>query len=298
MDIFRSATAFNANIGLWNTASVTHMWRCLCTGPKRWDHNGDPKSAERDYRPQRIILVRHGESKGNVDESAYVTTADWRIPLTEKGLNQAGSAGRQLRTLMGDEGTVKFYVSPYVRTLQTLDAIRSHIDETRIIGIREEPRICEQQFGNFQDVEEVLRAKKDRNEFGRFFYRFPSGESGLDVYNRVSSFISTVLRDCHQYHSKGHDLQKTDIVIVTHGLTLRLFLMRWFQFSVEEFEETRNPANARLVTLVKKSDPRSGRKWFELEDEARQALHIPTFRGNPSDVQLHPKGHHCPSDHH
>jgi broad specificity phosphatase PhoE len=36
-----------------------------------------------------------------------------------------------------------------------------------------------------------------------------------------------VLRDCHQYHSRGHNLQKADVVIVTHGLTLRLFLMRW-----------------------------------------------------------------------
>lgn len=35
--------------------------------------------------PKNIILVRHGESLGNVDEQAYVTTADWRIPLTEKG---------------------------------------------------------------------------------------------------------------------------------------------------------------------------------------------------------------------
>jgi len=27
-----------------------------------------------DFRPRRIILLRHGQSLGNVDESAYVTT--------------------------------------------------------------------------------------------------------------------------------------------------------------------------------------------------------------------------------
>ncbi len=27
---------------------------------------------------------------------------------------------------------------------------------------------------------------KERNLVGRFFYRFPSGESGADVYDRVS----------------------------------------------------------------------------------------------------------------
>ena len=42
-----------------------------------------------DFRPRRIILLRHGQSLGNVDESAYVTTADWRIPLTDLGRKQA-----------------------------------------------------------------------------------------------------------------------------------------------------------------------------------------------------------------
>jgi hypothetical protein len=28
-----------------------------------------------DFRPHRIILLRHGESQGNVDQNAYVTTA-------------------------------------------------------------------------------------------------------------------------------------------------------------------------------------------------------------------------------
>jgi hypothetical protein len=36
-----------------------------------------------------IEARRHGQSMGNVDESAYVTTADWRIPLTEIGVKQA-----------------------------------------------------------------------------------------------------------------------------------------------------------------------------------------------------------------
>jgi len=42
-----------------------------------------------DFRPKRIFLLRHGQSLGNVDESAYVTTADWRIPLTDLGKDQA-----------------------------------------------------------------------------------------------------------------------------------------------------------------------------------------------------------------
>ena len=42
------------------------------------------------------------------------------------------------------------------------------------------------------------------------------------------------------------DFQKTDfpqnVLIVTHGLTMRLFLMRWFHWTVSEFEALRQLA--------------------------------------------------------
>tara|TARA_B110000971_G_C19622301_1_gene325378 strand:+ start:179 stop:481 length:303 start_codon:yes stop_codon:yes gene_type:complete len=63
------------------------------------------------------------------------------------------------------------------------------------LGVREEPRLTEQQFGNFQNVVDVREQKSERIKYGRFYYRFPLGESGLDVYNRASSFINTLYRD-------------------------------------------------------------------------------------------------------
>ena len=53
------------------------------------DHANSRNRNNQDFRPRRIILLRHGQSLGNVDESAYVTTADWRIPLTDLGQKQA-----------------------------------------------------------------------------------------------------------------------------------------------------------------------------------------------------------------
>jgi broad specificity phosphatase PhoE len=180
-------------------------------------------------RPKRIILIRHGESIGNVDDCAYVTTPDWRVPLTERGIEQSFEAGKKLRDIIGEDGKVFFYYSPYMRTRQTLKELQHHIKDDQIISVREEPRISEQQFGNFQNVEDVWEFKKERHEFGRFYYRFQSGEAGLDVYSRVSSFISTLVRDCQQYQKAGYDLDEVNVVIITHGLSLRLFLMRWFQ---------------------------------------------------------------------
>ena len=130
-----------------------------------------------DFRPRRIILLRHGQSVGNADESAYVTTADWRIPLTSLGKDQAVEAGRRLREkIREDDAKVVFYHSPYLRTTQTLDQLLPYFSDDEILSCLEEPRICEQQIGNFQNVQQILDAKKERSKFGRFFYRFPSGK--------------------------------------------------------------------------------------------------------------------------
>jgi hypothetical protein len=40
--------------------------------------------------------------------------------------------------------------------------------------------------GNFQDREKMRVEKTIRLRFGRFFYRFPDGESAADVYDRVT----------------------------------------------------------------------------------------------------------------
>ena len=145
--------------------------------------------------PKRIIIMRHGESRGNLDYSAYSTIPDHQIPLTDVGLAQAQDAGARLRHLIStasstDSWRVHFYVSPYARAQSTLRELGRSFTKKRIIGVREECRIREQDFGNFQ-VEERMRAiKRTRERFGRFFYRFPEGESAADVFDRVSSTSS------------------------------------------------------------------------------------------------------------
>lgn len=105
-----------------------------------------------DFLPgmKRIVLVRHGESLGNIDERAYVTTADWRIPLTNKGREQGRLAGQKIESLLhvdasgqqlAKKGKVYFYVSPYLRTRQTLREILREVDKESIVGIREDPRM-------------------------------------------------------------------------------------------------------------------------------------------------------------
>ena len=107
----------------------------------------------------------------------------------------------------------------------------------------------EQQFGNFQNPNDMELYKIKRNNFGRFYYRFPQGESGLDCYNRVTSFISTLFRE---WNKDTEHQENVNIVLVTHGLLIRLFLMRWFQYTVEEFEASTNPHNGSVLVMERR----------------------------------------------
>lgn len=177
---------------------------------------------------------------------------DHRLELTEKGRKQAREAGVRLGEILGPEETVYVYVSPYVRTMQTLFEMGQTFGTDRILGVREEPRMREQDFGNFQDSS-MSELKKERAGFGRFFFRFPNGESAADVYDRVTSFRETLRNDINFGRFRCDVLGcKTDdctVVIVTHGLTLRTFLMRWYKWTTDMFEKVRNPGNAELVVM-------------------------------------------------
>eukprot|EP00756_Hemistasia_phaeocysticola_P061774 Hpha_TRINITY_DN5183_c0_g1::TRINITY_DN5183_c0_g1_i1::g.193014::m.193014 len=224
-------------------------------------------------RPKRVFIVRHGQSLGNVDESAYVRIPDWCIPLTDKGVGQAQRAGEAIRRVIGDE-PIYTYVSPYRRCRETLaHMFDGPLGENTLTGsVREEPRLIEQQFGNFQDLEEIQTAKRDRRRFGRFFYRFPNGESGLDVYNRVTSFIGTLHRDWQQEHFQRKDV---NTILVTHGLAARLFIMRWFQYSVQEFEDSYNPPNCGVCCMHLRTSPCGSYSWYELDNSTLDLLRLP-----------------------
>ena len=73
-------------------------------------------------KPFRIILIRHGQSQGNIDNKIYATTPDNKITLTDLGLEQAKVAGRNIKKLVGDESCF-FYLSPFRRTRQTFEQL-------------------------------------------------------------------------------------------------------------------------------------------------------------------------------
>lgn len=205
-------------------------------------------------RPKRIVLIRHGQSEGNVDHRLFETKPDHTMELTEKGIDEARDVGRQLRALFGEE-KVRVYVSPYKRAKQTLRELAiAHLTD-RVI---EEPRLREQDWGNFQHRERIADQKAQREHFGHFFYRMQHGESGADVYDRVSAFTDSLWRGF------SWPDYPPNVLLVTHGLTMRLFMMRWFHWSVEYFESLENPRNCEIKMLT------DGPKGYVLEGSFRQ----------------------------
>ncbi|MFT3908255.1 MAG: histidine phosphatase family protein [Ferruginibacter sp.] len=213
-------------------------------------------------RPSRIILIRHGESESNVDKTIYCNKPDYTLELTAKGLSQADEAGITLKKMLSDE-TICFYISPYWRSRATFEQVVKHFEKTKIQW-REEPRLREQEWGYTKDPAVNIAMEKERADFGTFYFRLPNGESGADVYDRVSDFFGTLHRD----FDKNNFPQNA--VIITHGMTIRTFLMRWFHWTVEQFEEYDKPANCQILVLEKGTD---GKYHLLTELKKRNTVH-------------------------
>lgn len=190
-------------------------------------------------KPNRIILIRHGECFANTDESKFATEPDYTIELTDKGIQQAIEAGVKLKQLVGDE-TLYFYISPFWRTRSTFENIARQFPKSQL-RYSEEPRLREQEWGYLRSYDELKKMKKERKEYGVFYYRFPGGEAGTDVYDRINDLLGSLHRDFLEPDYPQNS------VLITHSLAIRLFIMRWFHLSVEEFEEMCSPKNAELV---------------------------------------------------
>jgi hypothetical protein len=179
------------------------------------------------HLPKRIILVRHGESIGNRNKMLYSRVPDPSMALTDHGFAQAQVAGRLVAGLVGDE-PVKFYFSPYMRARQSVVMmLRAFENRTQPIPLRSEPRLREQDFGNFQDFDMMRDCLDERQRYGRFFFRIPNGEAGTDVRGehtcRTSWPSPTNLISCVQ-HTDRLVLHRCTTASATSG---RRCSMRW-----------------------------------------------------------------------
>lgn len=223
-------------------------------------------------------MIRHGQSEGNKNRDIHQYIPDHRVKLTPEGWSQAEDAGRRLKALLRKDDTIRIFTSPYRRTRETTEGIlrtlTSDDEETgptpfhrEQINVYEEPRLREQDFGNFQPCSaEMERMWQERSDYGHFFYRIPDGESAADAYDRVSGFNESMWR---QFGDKDFP---SVCVLVTHGLMTRVFLMKWYHWSVEYFEDLRNIHHCEFIVMEREENEKYAlqttlRTWSELHKE-------------------------------
>ena len=179
--------------------------------------------AHRQHWPERLWLVRHGQSQGNVardaaqDAGLHVIDLDLRdvdVPLSELGHRQAEAAGRWFASLPDGEKPEVLLASPYIRARQTAEAIckAGGLAGGAKPTILDE-RLREREFGVFDGLTtKGIRQKypeeaAHRAKIGKFYHRAPGGESWADVILRLRSMLNTinlhyadrrVLVVCHQ----------------------------------------------------------------------------------------------------
>ncbi len=176
----------------------------------------------------------------------FATIPDSEIELTERGHQQSTAVGEKLRSIIGKE-TMYIYMSPYVRSKQTWEDMKKSFSPSQIITERQDPRLREIELGTGDDLQQFKKQLEELRRSRRFFYRFSGGESGADVYDRVSLFLDTLFRGM----DNGHHDRTQNIVIVSHGFFILLFLMRYFRWNAEDLKNVPKIENCDILELKK-----------------------------------------------
>lgn len=151
-----------------------------------------------------LLLVRHGESVGNVAREqaeggagppAEVIPIDQRdpdVPLSNLGRDQATALGAHLAELP-DTRIVAFWSSPYVRAVQTAQLAAGRAGLT--VPLRLDERLRDRELGILDRLTSAGVAARFPDEaarrrfLGKMYYRPPGGESWADVALRLRSFV-------------------------------------------------------------------------------------------------------------
>lgn len=116
--------------------------------------------------------------------------------------------------------------------------------------IQEELRLREQETGFGKRLRELRNEMPHRAYHGYLYYRFFGGESGADVYDRISAFVEKL------HHHFLTEQCANNFVIVSHGVAIKVMLMRLLHCTVDDFQSYDNIHNAEIVVLEKTPESR------------------------------------------
>ncbi len=173
--------------------------------------------------------------------------SDFDTPLTSEGWQQAEATGVALRSSPMPHVV---YVSPYLRTKQTLIGLINTWPQLADVKTLEDERIREQEHGLsglFNDWRVFFALYPDQGFFkkqeGDYGYRWPNGESELDVRRRAHDMLATQVRE----HAGE------DVLCISHHLTklcIRAELERWNREKFIEADENEKPVNCGVTVYL------------------------------------------------
>lgn len=205
--------------------------------------------------PQRLWLVRHGQSEGNVARDvAHVarhariklSARDVDIPLSALGVGQSKALGQWFGKLDIVLKPDVLLASPYIRAMQTAQ----HFQDAGG-GIDDQPicmdeRLREKEFGILDGLTTsgVGLHQPEQADFrrilGKFYHRPPGGESWCDVILRLRSLMDTV-----SLHYGGRR-----VMIVAHQvvvLCLRYVIENLDEQQILEIDSSADVANCAVT---------------------------------------------------
>ena len=165
--------------------------------------------------PYRLVFLRHGETDWNV---AGRLQGQLDVPLNGRGRDQAGAAGRALKSWLGadfaaDIAEMDFCASPMLRTRETMEIARAAMGlSPRSYDM--DDRLKEIAFGRWEGMtwgelkQSDPLAVKERNA-DKWGFVPPGGESYALLAERVKPWLASL---------------SGDTVVVSHGGVARVFL--------------------------------------------------------------------------
>jgi len=189
--------------------------------------------------PSQLLLVRHGESAGNVALDAAhaaglsridIAHRDADVPLSARGEEQSTALGRWLAERPAAERPEIVLCSPFKRARETAGLIRAAgglaADAPPFIN----ERLREREFGILDrlttaGIKEFFPEQAAFRELlGKFYHRPPGGESWCDVILRLRSAVDTL-----SLHHAGRR-----VLIVSHEVVVLCL-----RYLLEELDEER-----------------------------------------------------------
>jgi broad specificity phosphatase PhoE len=216
--------------------------------------------------PDTILLVRHGQSAGNVASDAAeaaghpvieLATRDMDVPLSELGERQADALGLWLGTLPHHEQPAVVLTSPYLRARATADRAlaAAGMDPEAVTRVVDE-RLREREFGildrltHFGVRQKYPEQAAHRAALGKFYHRPPGGESWCDVLLRLRSVIDPITRE----------YARERLLIVAHQVVIlcfRYLLERLTEEEILRIDRAHEVANCSITAYD--FDPTLGR---------------------------------------